>query len=148
MEAQINVIQDYTEWLALREITATFYSLSIPKAYKIISEKETSDFNTAQLRIRFTPLIYMLGSTSSVLFSKTELNLLVRLIEWYDNLLLAQSERLELGYPDFLTSMYYKVGLVKRNLLRHATDQTQDKSENVETDDYNSFSDSSNTCGS
>lgn len=116
----IEVTQRGCEWMALVEM-AKVLSLSPRHTYHVLNKNEKKTARNALDKVACgMPDAMRCTDSASVLFEAHEVSVLVRIVEWFDALLLANADELE-SYGSYLfAKKYQQVGLVNRNLKMYA----------------------------
>jgi hypothetical protein len=119
MNKQVN--QRCCEWMALANMAEI---LADKNGFLTVFEVEDLDgYSSALGKIRDgMPDGPVCGQSAMVVLSEEEIKPLVKLVDWYDDLLLSKSKMLTNLYPEAFTAKYEQMGLIKRNLKLYAKD--------------------------
>lgn len=134
---KIAVTQRNCEWMGLVGMCNMLVS-SPADMVEVLTSEDAIVFGASLVRIeREIPMYGMIcNSTARVLFEEAHIDVLAKVVDWFDGYLLSMSERLMKHNEQAFAAKFQQTGLIKRNLKLYAkstsnTDQKADRSDDT-----------------
>lgn len=125
---KIAVTQRCCEWMALINIVRSFCVLPVAAMSEIVTRDELEDLDSATTKMRNSwPNGPACNTSYCVLLSEKEVAVLAKLVNGFDDVLMAQSEELLAKAPEAFAAKFEQIGLIKRNLKLYAKPHTNSK---------------------